>query len=53
MAGDTMVEQMEVLMAEGMDEPSVAHWAIQMVGELESKTAAKTVGIVVATKVWS
>ena len=48
-----MVEQMEVLMAEGMDEPSVAHWAIQMVGELESKTAAKTVGIVVATKVWS
>lgn len=48
-----MVEQMEVLMVEGMDEPLVAYWAIQMVGELESKTAAKKVGIVVATKVWS
>ena len=48
-----MVEQMEVLMAEWMDEPLVAYWAIQMVGELESKTAAMTVGIVVVTKVWS
>jgi hypothetical protein len=48
-----MVEQMEVLMAEGMGEPLVAYLAIQMVGELESKTAAKTVGIVVATKVWN
>jgi hypothetical protein len=48
-----MVEQMEVLMAEWMDGSLVACWAIQMVGEKDSKMAAKTVGVVVATKVWN